>query len=114
MAEVRKGMEMCCRVCVRAPHLAASDLGTCALHCGRRVRSCVCAAGAVDPRAEQLLYYRQQLLLLQRVKNPGADVAALRLNIREAIQLLEEDLQPAQKPAGPGGPFNSAGRECDG
>jgi hypothetical protein len=63
---------------------------------------------------EQLLYYRQQLALLQRVKNPGADVAALRLNIREAIQLLEEDLQPAKKPAGPGGLRERWKGKCDG
>ena len=58
----------------------------------------------MDPVA-QLEYYRQQLALLQRVKNPGADVAALRLNIREAIQLLEEDLKPAQASAPAGGSF---------
>ena len=54
-------------------------------------------AGEAGDATAQLEYYRQQLALLQRVKNPGADVAALRLNIREAIQLLEEDLQPAAK-----------------
>ena len=54
-------------------------------------------AGEAGDATAQLAYYRQQLALLQRVKNPGADVAALRLNIREAIQLLEEDLQPAAK-----------------
>ncbi len=91
------------------PHLTSAHV-----HCGRRVRACVCAAVAVDPRVEQLLYYRQQLALLQRVKNPGADVAALRLNIREAIQLLEEDLQPAKKPAGPGGLRERWEGKCDG
>lgn len=89
------------------PHLTSAHV-----HCGR-VRACVCAAVA-DPRVEQLLYYRQQLALLQRVKNPGADVAALRLNIREAIQLLEEDLQPAKKPAGPGGFRERCEGKCDG
>ena len=49
-----------------------------------------------DPAA-QLAFYRQQLNLLQRDKNAGPDVAALRLNLREMIKMLEVDLEPAQK-----------------
>jgi hypothetical protein len=48
----------------------------------------------MDDPVSQLAYYRQQLAMLQRVKNPGPDVAALRLNIREAIALLEDALDP--------------------
>jgi len=53
----------------------------------------------------QLVYYKQQLALLQRVKDPGPDVAALRLNIREAIALLEDDIEPT--PSGVGKPRGS-------
>jgi hypothetical protein len=58
----------------------------------------------MDDPAAQLAYYRQQLALLQRVKNPGPDVAALRLNIREAIALLEDTLSAQAPPAASAAP----------
>ena len=61
----------------------------------------------MDDPTSQLAYYRQQLAMLQRVKNPGPDVAALRLNIREAIALLEDALEP-QAPAGAGAASRAA------
>ena len=50
-------------------------------------------ARAMADVAEQLAYYRAQLALLSRDKNPGADVAALRNNLREMIQMLAEEAE---------------------
>ena len=37
--------------------------------------------------------YKEHLALLSRDKNPGADVAALRNNLREMIQMLAEEAE---------------------